>query len=154
MRHERLRANGLGGAFSILLLGLGVTTALQLPLNHSEVEEIEWDLTSEGYSIAVRAYGLLSGRLLILYLAHRRDAAYVTLVPAVTGALTLLQPLNNVLHASTASFRHLNAAMFDPFLSAKIKLTKSSPLTPHSMALVANMTDNVNALKGGVVSTA
>ena len=89
MRHDRIHANGLGGAFSILLLGLGVTTALQLPLNHSGVEEIEWDLTSEGYSVAVRAYGLLSDCLLILYLAHRRDAAYVTLVLAVAGALTL-----------------------------------------------------------------
>ncbi len=89
MRHDRIRANGLGGAFSILLLGLGVTTALQLPLNHSAVEEIEWDLKSEGYSVAVRAYRPLSDCFLILYLAHRRDAAYVTFVPAVVGALTL-----------------------------------------------------------------
>lgn len=89
MRHDRIRANGLGGALSILFLSLGVTTALQLPPNHSVVEEIEWDLKNDGYSVAVRAYWLLSDCLLILYLAHRRDAAYVTFIPAVAGALTL-----------------------------------------------------------------
>lgn len=89
MRHDRIRANGLGGAVSILLLSLGVTTALQFPLNHSAVEEIEWDLKNGGYSVAVRVDWLLSDCLLILYLAHRRDVACVMLIPAVAGALTL-----------------------------------------------------------------
>lgn len=54
MRHDRTRANGLGGAFSILLLGLGVTTAHQVSLNRSAVEEIGWDLRSGEYSVPVR----------------------------------------------------------------------------------------------------
>lgn len=90
MRHDRLHANGFGGAFSILLLGLGVTTAQQLSLNHSAVEETEWNFKSGGYSVAVRLYGMYLNRLLILCLAHRRNAAYVTLVPALAGALRLL----------------------------------------------------------------
>jgi len=57
MRHNRIRANRLGGAFSILLLGLGVATAQQVSLNHSAVEEIEWDLKSGGYSVSVRYTG-------------------------------------------------------------------------------------------------
>jgi hypothetical protein len=66
MRHDRLHANGFGGAFSILLLGLGVTTAQQLSLNHSAVEEIEWNFKSGGYSVAVRYMGSYLNRLLIL----------------------------------------------------------------------------------------
>lgn len=89
MRHDRIRANILGGAFSVLLLGLGVTTALQVSLNQSVVEEIEGDLKGGGYSVAVRVYRLLSDCFLTLYLAHRRDAAYVTRVPQLAGALTL-----------------------------------------------------------------
>jgi len=89
MRHDRIRANGLGGALSILLLGLGVTTAQQVSLNRSAVEEIGWDLKSGEYSVSVRVYRLLLSYLLILCLAHRRDAAYVPLAPAVAGVLTL-----------------------------------------------------------------
>jgi hypothetical protein len=88
MRHDRICANWLGGAFSVLLLGFGVTTALQVSLNRSVVEEIGWDLKGEGYSVAVRVYKLFLDCLLILFLAHRRDAAYVTLGPRVAGALT------------------------------------------------------------------
>jgi len=89
MRHDRIRANGLGGAFSVLLLGFGVTTALQVSLNHSVVDEIEWDLKGGGNSVAVQVYKLFLDCSLILYLAHRCNVAYVTLVAAVAGALTL-----------------------------------------------------------------
>lgn len=89
MRHDRIRANVLGGALSTLLLGLGVTTALQVSLNQSVGEEIEWDLKGGGYSVAVRVYKLPLDCFLTLYLAHCRDAAYVTLGPQLAGALTL-----------------------------------------------------------------
>ena len=53
MRHDRIRVNGLGGAFSILLLGLSVTTAQQVSLNRSAAEEVGWDLKSGEYTVSV-----------------------------------------------------------------------------------------------------
>jgi hypothetical protein len=92
MRHDRRRACGFGGAFLILIFGLGVTTAQRVSLNHSAVEDIGWDLKSGDFSVAVRVYGLLLSRLLILCLAHRCDTAYVTFVRSRRRAYTPCSP--------------------------------------------------------------
>lgn len=102
-------------------------------------------------------YGLLLNRLLILCLAHRRDVAYVTLAPAVTGALTTpAAPHRPDKDKCPPCFNcQLPAFKCGNVCPRAVSWFKADQiLTPHSMVLVANMMDSVNALKGGVVSTA